>query len=394
MYTLTLASSLVLVALVLGLSYQILQYRKTARADTQVDQASVYAELGIRHALYFTFDDKNWRQHLNNGTWMQDITMGDAVYSVSGVDPIDGILNNSDADPVNLTCTAEVNGITRTSRVQTSQKASDLLRYALAATETITISNHVRVTGNVFTNSDIDKSGADTWIFGDAEAVDTIHEKKQITGDITENAEPKAFPGSADIFTYYQAQATEIPFTPLMERFLLSPQNNPYGPTNPDGVYKINCLNQKITIKDCRIVGTLILIKPKNDSKVESAINFRPARPDYPALIIDGSITLKPDKDLVEWNLGFDASLPGEPGFGTMFSVFPNLIRGLVYCKGYLLLDEECTIQGSVIVEGDLELKDWSACQYFSAVYDNPPPWFHETWLSPVRGTWCEVLPP
>ena len=145
-YTLTLASSLVLVALVLGISYQILQYRQTSRGATQIDQATVYAELGIRHALHYTSVDSNWRVNLTNGNWLSDITVGDAVYSVEGIDPVDGVLVNNDSDPVELTCTATVGDVTRSVQINTIQQPFEILRYAVVAGGDIDISNHVRVT--------------------------------------------------------------------------------------------------------------------------------------------------------------------------------------------------------------------------------------------------------
>jgi hypothetical protein len=395
-YALTLASSLVLVALVLGISYQILQYRQTSRGAAQVDQASVYAELGIRHALHYTSVDRNWRINLNNGTWLSDITVGDAVYSVEGIDPVDGILVNSDSDPVELTCTATVGDVTRTVQLNTVQQPFEILRYAVVSDKKVYISNHARVTGDVTSNDDIDKSGSDTWIFGNAEAVGTIDETSNISGTVSPGSAAKEFPDAATIFTYYQT-ATPIPYQSNIERILLSPTNNPIGPlTNADGLYKMNCANQKVVIKQCRIVGTLFLINPKDDSRIEISINWQPARADYPALIIDGPrFEIITDRDLEEEEIGFvDLNLPGEPGFGSLWTDFPNEINGLVYSTGKVILDQEAKINGSLIALGDIELKDYSRCIYDAGVYDNTPVMFNKTCLCPIPGTWRQVLPP
>ena len=184
-YTLTLAASLVLVAVVLGISYQILQYRQTARGAAQIDQATVYAELGIRHALHYTSQDNLWRQNLSSGRWLEDIAVGDAVYSVDGVDPVDGLLMNNSSDPVELTCTATVGDVTRAVHIKAVQQPYDILHYAVVAGGDVFISNHVQVTGDVTSNNDINKSGGDTWIFGNAEAVGTIDETDNITGTVS-----------------------------------------------------------------------------------------------------------------------------------------------------------------------------------------------------------------
>jgi len=394
-YTLTLASSLVLVAVVLGLSYQVLQYRQTSRGNIRIDQASVYAELGIRHALRYTIDDPLWRQHLTNGPWIADIPVGDATYSVTGFDTRDGIFTNNDSDPVELTCTATVGSVNRIVQLHARQLPYEILRYAVVAGGDVFLSNHVRVTGNVTSNDDIDKSGADTWIFGDAEAVDVIHETTNISGTVSPASAPKELPDPTVIFAYYQA-ATSIPYRSTMERILLSPTNNPYGSTNPDGLYKMVCDNQKVVIKECRIVGTLFLINPKDDSRIEISINWQPARSDYPALIIQGPrFGIITDRNLEEENIGYvDLNLPGESGYGSVFTDFPNEINGLVYSTGKVILDKYSQIKGSLVATGDIELKDYSRCIYDASMYDNPPVKFLKACLYPIPGTWREVLPP
>ena len=394
-YTLTLASSLVLVALVLGISYQILQYRQTARGATQVDQASVYAELGIRHALRYTKEDALWRQNLSSGQWLLDIAVGDAIYSVTGIDTVDGVLSDNDDDPVELTCTATVDGVTRTVQINAQQQPCEILRYAVAGGGVVKISNDVCVTGNVTSNDEIDKSGADTWIVGNAEAVGAIEETDNITGTISPGSAAKEFPDQTSIFTYYQAAATLIPYQSTMERILLSPTNNPYGETNPDGLYSMNCDDQKVVIRQCRIVGTLILIDPKDDSSIDDSINWQPARADYPALIVQGTkFTIKTDQDLDEDHIEQDLNMPGETGYGDDEQVFPNEINGLVYATGELILDKDIVIKGTVIAAGDIELKDCSSCVYDAGVYNNTPVMFHKTYLVPVPGSWRLVLPP
>ena len=72
-YLLTLASAVVLVALVLGLSIFILPFRRSTRSDTDSQRAQIYAELGIRHALFVTTQLTNWRQILSNGNWLVNI---------------------------------------------------------------------------------------------------------------------------------------------------------------------------------------------------------------------------------------------------------------------------------------------------------------------------------
>ncbi len=393
-YILTLVSALVLMGLGLGLALNILQYRRASRSDLKIEEARIYAELGIRHALRYTIDDSNWRQHLNSGTWLQDITAGAATYSVTGIDTADGVLPNNDSDPVKITCTATVEGVTRTIQVNTRQQPYEILRYAVVAGGDVDISSYARVTGNVASNDDIHKSGDYSWIVGNAEAVDTIYETSHITGTVAPGSAAREFPSQSSIFSYYQA-ATPIAYRSSMERILLSPTKNPYGSTNPDGLYKMNCANQKVVIKQCRIVGTLFLINPRSDSRIEISINWKPARPDYPALIIEGPcLEIITYQDLKEYEIGYvDLNLPGESGYGSALNTFSNEINGLVYSTGNLILEQTIQIKGSLIALGEIDLRDYSRCIYNASVYDNAPVMFHMPSLYPVAGSWTQVLP-
>ncbi|MCK5271626.1 MAG: hypothetical protein KAJ52_03575 [Sedimentisphaerales bacterium] len=396
-YFLTLASAVVLVALVLGLSVHNLQFRRSSRSQTQIDRAYIYAELGIRHALHFTKVEPNWRQALNNGTWLEDIAVDQATYTVTGIDPVDGDLTNNQNDPVILTATATINGVNRTISVKTQPAPLRILHYAVVADGNVNISSHVEINGNVTSNADIDKSGSDTWIFGNAEAVGAIHETTNISGDIVPGSSPKDFPNAGEIMTYYTSRATVIPYVATIEKVLLSPSSNPFGPTNPDGLYYIDCGINKLTIRDCRIVGTLIIRSSVIDKiYIESAVNWRPARPDYPALIVDHNLSrihIKTDKDLNEGTINTDLSLPEESGYGDEDDVYPNVIKGLIYCYNDISLESNCNIQGTVIARNAIILKDNAVCTYDPAILDNPPKGFYNSALIPVHGTWRRLIP-
>ena len=77
-YILALTCAVVLVALIMGMSYQLLQFRSATRADVSAERASIYAELGVRHALHFTRVESLWRQMLTSGQWLVDIPVDQA----------------------------------------------------------------------------------------------------------------------------------------------------------------------------------------------------------------------------------------------------------------------------------------------------------------------------
>lgn len=392
-YFLTLTSSIILVMAVMGLSFSIIQYRRTSRSYEQIDQAHVYAQLGVRHAIYFTHQAPNWRNLLTSGAWMQDIPNGQGSYSVAGMDQTDGVLNNGN-DPVQLACISKVNGVQRSMRVQTEQPSLGLLQYAVSTGGNINISNNIVINGDVACNGTIDKTGSDTEINGNVEVVTNITGTTNISGSVTIGIKPKTFPYHPTLLDYYKSRATPIVYQSDIQGIVLGSDINPFGTTNSNGLYMINCGGQKIDIRDCRIVGTLILINPRMDSVIRDGVNWQPARSDFPALIIDGGgISIEPKLNLDEAKSNTDFSLPSEPGFGSRTDVYPNLIQGVIYCDGNLVISGSCTLFGSVIATGSIDLDMDSVINGNASLWDNPPKQFNESYLQPVQGTWEEVIP-
>jgi len=390
-YILVLTSALVLTFLVVGLSRLLIRLRQANRTVAQIEQAEIHAQLGIRHALLLTRVASDWRIVLPNGAWLSDVGIGDAQYTVMGVDPEDADLTDDPSQVVQLACTATVGDVSRTLTVQARSRPSELLAYAAATGNDLVISNNVVIHGNVTANQDIDKSGAGTWILGDAEAVGTIDKTNNITGTITPGADPKVFPNPEDIRNYYEPRATTIAYREVIERVVIGPNVNPYGAGNPDGLYKIYCDNRRIIIRDCRIVGTLMIISPKNDSLIEKGINWQPAREDYPALLIfDGDFSILPDRNLNEKDLNTDLNLPGEPGYGFISPMqsYSNLITGTIYSNRDLTCFKEATIAGAVIVAGTLTLTDDASLAADDNWDEHPTHAFVTPPLVPIRGTW------
>ena len=387
-YIFALAAALVLVSLVVGLSAIIMQFRRSSRTNTQIDRAKIYAELGIRHALYFTSIEPNWRSMLVNGIWLQDIPVDNATYTVTGIDPDDGSLIVGDEFIVELTCTAKINLTQQTLSVLTQNHPSELLKYAVAAGGLLKIGNNAVINGDASTNDQIDKS-ADSIIVGNAEAVGIIDKQDNINGIIAPGSDSKSFPDDQAIIDYYLNHATPIPFIDKIDNVLLTPTINPLGPANPDGIYSINCANEKIEFNNCRIIATIILINPKNDSFIGEAINWQPARPHLPALIIDGFIEIKPNKDFIEEaDVKVDLNLPQEPGFGSIAAVYPNIITGTIFSRGDLKISNDTNILGPVIVTGILEIKDNTIITADSQFFDIPPKMFMDSRLELIPHTW------
>ncbi len=191
----------------------------------------------------------------------------------------------------------------------------------------------------------------------------------------------------------------DVRFTPASvsaddERYLrqtlLSPQHNPFGTgeTNNEGIYIIDCGGKDIIIEDCRIVGTLVLINPGGQSVVQGSVCWEPARNNYPALLTSKDLTIATSSaGLSEADINVNLNPPGSSGTpypyplgtanGDMQDAYPSRIRGLVYSREKLKFENAPIIAGTVLTNGDIELRDAVLTLNYKVVHlHDPPPGF------------------
>jgi len=394
LYILTFAAAIVLASLALGTARLIHGFRRYSSTNYHAELAKEYAQGGIRHALHFTNVAPNWRQVLSNGVWLHDIPVDQATYTVQGVDPVDGDLADNADDPVVLTATATVGGVSRSVRVRAVVEAvtSELLRYAVVSATDVNAKHSVAINGDVASNGTI-SAKSNPGVIGNAEAVGTI--TGTISGTVTPNCEPKPFPDTAQVVACYTAIATEIPYQTNMTGILLSPTSNPFGPPNPEGVYLVRCGGGSMTIGNCRIVGTLVVDNCGN-CVIEDGISWQPSRPEYAALIVNRSgANICPDSGLDEAALNTDFSMPAEPGFGDATDVYPGYIKGTIYIDGWLYVYNDSTVPlvGPVISTDFCWLSNTGRVDADPSIYDNPTLGFFTIAVRPVEGTWRLVAP-
>ncbi len=152
-------------------------------------------------------------------------------------------------------------------------------------------------------------------------------------------------------------------------REVLSPGRNPFGPTNPRGVYILDCQGTKLRIKCSRIVGTLVILNPGPGSSVGGGpVAWKSALANYPALVTTGDMIIHPtDTPLSEnaWKTNFNP--PGSPDAdigedSTLDDAYPSEIQGWLFSNGKLTLQNQPVVRGmilanaSVWIEGNLRL--------------------------------------
>jgi hypothetical protein len=147
----------------------------------------------------------------------------------------------------------------------------------------------------------------------------------------------------------------------------LGPGVNPFGTPDPNGIYWIDCANQDLYIERTRIRGTLLLLNPGPNSRIDyGPIHLSPHIPGYPTLLVNGNFSIRAtNTSLSEAENGCNYNPPGAvntPGMvhktlgtdGDMVDVYTDSgINGLVCVSGTLTYKYTPQIRGRVILGGN-----------------------------------------
>lgn len=138
MYVFALFLALLISVLLLGLSAVSASQRHALRAGNQGDVALRAARAGIEHALAIATRDPNWRTTYPNGTWLSDVPLGDARYTVRVIDEGDASLSDDPEEDVLILSTGTFADATRTARVRARPVAIDALSTAMTVSTRMT----------------------------------------------------------------------------------------------------------------------------------------------------------------------------------------------------------------------------------------------------------------
>lgn len=169
-----------------------------------------------------------------------------------------------------------------------------------------------------------------------------------------------------------------------LNRVLLSPASNPFGTTNPDGIYVLNMKGNQLSIRNSRIHGTLVLLNPDITSEIGDGtpLLMTAANPDYPTLIIaGGQARIFPSKfDLDEQTLQtnfnpIDAPYPGISSNTTQTDSYPSGVHGLIYSRQFLAI-RDLRATGTIVGGKDIDIQGSFSLKWDNRFYLNPPPGF------------------
>jgi hypothetical protein len=172
----------------------------------------------------------------------------------------------------------------------------------------------------------------------------------------------------------------------------LGPGVNPYGTqaTNQKGLYWIDCQSAtKLVIERSRIFGTLLVLNPGPGSRIAyGPLNWSPAMPGYPTLLVNGDFTIQgtlaTDPRLRELDNAVNYNPAGAPhrDFGTdnwtdgvaasEVNDYETQIRGLVGISGNLTYQYSPLMRAKVVVGGTVTGTPTLDFQPDSLL--NPPP--------------------
>jgi len=403
-YLHVLASSLLVSVLGLGALLTARLQGRVCRLTRDSAVARTCAVSAVELGLLEIKQDTGWRTTWPNGTWMQNIPLGSGTFTLQGTDPADSDLTDSDSDVVILTGLG-VSGLAR-HKVQVTVvpviKPIEALATCLDASGAlqVTSGNKITATGApVATNAQLTYVGT---IDGTAEAQSLGTHTGTITGGAPLVPGPVRRMPASDVISRYAAKATAVSYSATREKFVLGPGANPYGSTDPNGLYVINTNNASITIQKCRIWGTLVVLAGTGTVTVNDPVLIQNYRSDFPALLVSGNLIIKntsASTQLTESGCSTNFNPSTVPYNGASDTdktdSYPNEIDGLVHVDGTLSLQLTAKIVGAVICNGTVTCAGTNTIAYTSSLYTCPPKWY--TYVSGMMlspGSWTQLVDP
>jgi hypothetical protein len=422
-YVLVLALLLVLMASGVAAISVARTRTRTIVLSNDALRAGTLAESAVERALAYMNANGNWRTTYVSGVETAQVAFGGGTVSFKLVDECDGTLSGGDTDPVRIYGIGRYGKATQVySVLAVGVSPLTCLSAPLAVGGTLNCNKAtVNAVGMAIT-ANADVNGGQSFINANVEAAGNINTQSWTHSGGSNSATVKRGMPGCSIFDSYTSIGTVIPYTSLpinlalgrkIELCVISPTDNPYGGgLNPSGVYVIDCQNQNLVIRNCRIVGTLVILNPGSSSSITTgqtdAISWVPAVSNYPCLMVKGNIIfqLGGAASLSEASLLTNFNPPSTPypypGGGsdvTIFDTYPNQIAGLVYISGNVVATNTGGFTNNVdmmAVGGncDLDRNTWNLVMHPSFVNAPPPGFTGSGTVYPVVGTWNRELTP
>ncbi len=363
---------------------------RTATARADCEEATLLARTAVEFGVNRVDSNATWRTTYVSGNTAETFSLGNGTFEWKLTDD-DGVLADDGTDSVWLTGTGRVNDavVVRRVRLVPAGDALDCLGVPLCVNSNLTVATLVDLTTDtvLHANGNLTATAVDADVLGDASATGTV--SGDVSGTSVSGAATRTLPGS-DVFDFYLDNGTQIDVdalpgsganTPVIENLVLAPTVNPFGGgTNPLGIYVVDCGFKTLTVRNCRIVGTLVVLNPGSASGVSGSVHWEPAAPNYPALLVAGSFRIGHDVDALSESThatNFNpAGVPYHGSFdGDTSDTYPSHLRGIVYTSDTLVLpfgSPTAKIVGCAVTQSVIATSPTEFC--FSDVHLNDPP--------------------
>lgn len=365
----------------------------------EIARARLAAQSGIEYAIAVINSNDNWRSDYTNGNLTTAGSLAPTGEFSFTLTDSDHDLNDDVNDAVTLRSVGTV-GVTPTVCVmevllQPADMGLNCLESSLHSGGSVSLDFNSEAY-RISSNENITINGGKTLtVEKDAWAVGTI------TGSVNPSSArlsiqspPREMPDPDDVFEYYKTNGTWIPISALgantLERIVLSPATNPYtSETNPQGIYVIDCQNMNITLRECRILGTLVLLNAGTGTIIENKISMEAAISNFPVLMVQGSLAMN-------WNGStpvYRSSLVNGSADGEVTPSWPGGIRGLVYMTDALGVQHQAAkVEGVVVTGGMANINYYMVLEFDTTFFNNPPPGFASgNNMKIVPGSWKRV---
>jgi hypothetical protein len=332
---------------------------RNVSADNDWSEAQTLALSAAENALARIAVTDDWRSRLSG---VVTVAMGRGTMQWQITDDADGQLADDEQDPVLIVAIGQV-GASRYKlglRCLVEGLPLEALARCVHCGGDITMDKDSQLTvigGSASTNSDFHADKKKAELAGDLEA-DGVWWKQNVTGNVTKHATPLTMP-EAKVVDTYRALATDISGRTLINRQAIGPGRNPWGTANADGVYYLSAPGADVTLRDSRILGTLVVRCRR--LTIDKTVLLENYRKDMPALIVDGDLVLDFESygsQLREGDEGTNFNPAGVPYGGLSDSdksdSYPSEIRGLVHVRGGLTLKRTALVRGAIVCDGEV----------------------------------------
>lgn len=355
-------------------------------------EAELLAQSAVEFGLNQMLNTPNFRDAFTSGVENGNYPLGGGTFTWAAVDE-DGDLSDNDSDPFTLKGIGRVGATTVVLQAQATSDGPALtcLEAAVHTEKHLDLKNAtLRTNQQASSNGEIKNSNGQ--LNGDVWTATYVEDASNVSGAVNDNQSPTREMPGANVFDYYLANGTAIPITSLPESGgereirtqLLSPGSNPWGETNTQGIYVIDCEGQTINLIWSRFVCTLLLLNVGAGSQIDAEVDWEPAVANYPCLLVDGDFDfdmtgLFGNHALWEGTLFKNFNPDGTPYAGQTDSdisdIYPGTIRGLVYVSGDVTITDESYFEGAFIAH-DVHLDADATFDYRDTFLTNPPPGF------------------